>query len=617
MIAAIEQFHFLRPALLLVLLPAIPLAVLLWRSRGRADAWSRVISSELLPHLLDDSATKQRSIGIPLLLAAWCLAAIAAAGPSWKQLPTPVLQKQDALVLLVDQSYSMLAADLQPSRADRARRKLLDLLQERREGLTALIAYAGDAHVVAPLTDDNPTIANLLPALGPQMMPLPGSDPVDAIERAIALLDSAGVRKGRLLLVTDGISEQDVVDIEDRLQNRPLRLLVMGVGTEVGAPIGLPDGGFLKDASGEIVVPALDQQPLQALARATGGRYQQIAVGDGDLDALLAEDLLLNDEDTISLDRQADQWEDMAHWFVLPLLVLALLSFRRGLVLILPLALCLDPNNAVALEWADLWLTKDQQGQRNLNAGDAASAATLFQDPSWKGTAAFEAEDYQGASEAFATDPTADGLYNLGNSLAAEGKYDEAIDAYKQSLDLQPNSADALANIETLEQLKEQQEQQEQQNQQQNPNQDPSNSEQDGEQGESSDNPESGRNDQSSQENGENQPQEQQEPRAPEQQSGNSSSQDQDGSDPQQSELPQDGKLADEAGEDEAREAPSQPTPQIDNSAMQEDLERDQAMQQWLRRVPDDPSGLLREKFRYESRKRQQQGKKRASNQIW
>ncbi|MEO0437772.1 MAG: VWA domain-containing protein [Pseudomonadota bacterium] len=612
--AAIEQFHFLRPALLLVLLPAVPLAVLLWRSRGRTDAWSRVISSELLPHLLNESGAKRKSYGIPLLLAAWCLAAIAAAGPSWKQLPTPVLQKQDALVLLVDQSYSMLAADLQPSRTDRARRKLLDLLQERREGLTALIAYAGDAHVVAPLTDDNPTIANLLPALRPEMMPLPGSDPVDAVERAIALLDSAGIRNGRLLLVTDGISEQDISEIEDRLQNRPLRLLIMGVGTEVGAPIGLPNGGFLKDASGEIVVPALDQQTLQALARATGGRYQQIAVGDRDLDALLAEDLLLNDEDTISLGRQADQWEDMAHWFVLPLLFLALLSFRRGLVLLLPLILCLEATDASALEWTDLWLTKDQQGQRELSAGDPESAAKQFKNPSWKGTAAFEAEDYKSASEAFAADPTADGLYNLGNSLAAEGKFDAAIDAYKESLALQPDRADAQANIETLEQLKQQQDQQqEQQNQQQNSNQDPSQSQQDGNEGESSENPESGENSEdSSQENADEQPQE---PRSPEEQQRNSSSQDQDGSDPQQSETPQDGKLGDDDGED--REAPAQPTPQIDNSAMQEDLERDQAMQQWLRRVPDDPSGLLREKFRYESRKRQQQGKKRESKQIW
>ena len=162
------------------------------------------------------------------------------------------------------------------------------------------------------------------------MMPLPGSNPVEAVELALELLDSAGVRQGRLLLVTDGVRDADVTEISQRLEGQPRSLAVLGVGTEVGAPIALPGGGFLKDSNGEIVVPALDEAPLRSLARSSGGRYEAMTVDDSDLQQLLADTELSDEDNTISLDREADQWQDMAHWLILPLLLLALGSFRRG-----------------------------------------------------------------------------------------------------------------------------------------------------------------------------------------------------------------------------------------------------------------------------------------------
>jgi Ca-activated chloride channel family protein len=605
----IGNFHFLRPHWLMLLLPCLLLGLLLWRHRGREGNWSRVVAPELLPHLISSDAVARSRSGIPALIVAWCLASFAAAGPSWQQLPQPVLQKQDALVLIMDLSYSMLATDLQPSRQDRVRRKLLDLLRERREGLTALIAYAGDAHIVAPLTDDNPTIANLLPALTPDMMPLPGSNPVDAVERATALLDSAGVRNGRLLLVTDGISAADATAISALLSRESRQLAVLGVGTEVGAPIALPGGGFLKDDNGEIVVPALDETPLRRLVSESSGVYRRMSVDDSDLAALLAATTIPGQDDTISLDRQADRWQDMAHWFVLPLLLFALASFRRGLIYLLPLLLTtFAAPRSEAFEWQDLWLRADQQGLRALESGEPERAAELFKDPRWRGAAAYSGKDYATAADAFRGDESADGWYNRGNALAAQGELDQAIAAYERSLELKAEQPDAQKNIETLKQLQEQQQnqQQNQQGQDGSPNQD------------------------QSQDQGGNQQQNQQQQDS-QQQSGNQNQQSQNGSNDQnadsqnsdQQSQDQDASAdADEQGsqgDSEQSEQQGQPMalPQIDNSAMQEDLERDQAMQQWLRRVPDDPSGLLREKFRYESRQRQQQGKNRESKQIW
>ncbi|WOJ94372.1 VWA domain-containing protein [Congregibacter variabilis] len=604
----IANFHFLRPQWLLLLIPSVFLAVLLWRQRGGEASWSRIVAPELLEHLISQDSVRRGRSGLPALLLAWVIAILAAAGPSWQQLPQPVLQKQDALVLVLDLSYSMLATDLQPSRGDRVRRKLLDLLRERREGLTALIAYAGDAHIVAPLTDDNPTIANLLPALTPEMMPLPGSNPVDALERAVALLDSAGVRRGRILLVTDGVRQRDISAMREMLAGQPREMAVLGVGTRVGAPIALPGGGFLKDDSGEIVVPALDEDLLMELASATGGAYRTMTVDDSDLQALLTSTDIVDDDDTISLDRRADRWQDMAHWLVLPLLLLVLGSFRKGWVYLLPLLVTVFPSqHSEAFEWQDLWLRADQQAQRALAEGDAARAAELFKDPAWRGTAAFSDENYSAAAEAFSAQDSADAWYNRGNALAAQGELDAAINAYKKSLERAPDQQDALKNLATVEQLRDQQQQ-----------------EQDGQQGDSQQQPQDsdGNREQQSGDNSQ-QSQQSQDPQdqSGEQNSGHEGSSDQSqpegGQEQNQQDTDSDNGSQGDSEQSEQAQARPMPQPQIDNSAMQEDLEKDQAMQQWLRRVPDDPSGLLREKFRFESRQRQQQGKSRDTKEIW
>lgn len=195
--------HLMRPGWLFLLLPALLLALWLWRRRASSGGWSDAIDPALLPYLLSERAGRRRRNYLPWLFLAWLLAVIAAAGPSTQKIPQPIHQTQDALVLVLDLSYSMKATDLAPSRLDRARQKILDLLAARKEGQTGLVAFAGDAHVVTPLTDDNPTIANLLPALSPDMMPLAGSDAAAAIALARELLHSAGISNGRILLLTD------------------------------------------------------------------------------------------------------------------------------------------------------------------------------------------------------------------------------------------------------------------------------------------------------------------------------------------------------------------------------------------------------------------------------
>jgi Ca-activated chloride channel family protein len=392
----------MRPEWLWLILPGLVLILLLWQQRRQAGSWHSVIAPELLPFLLGtDGRAHSRSL-LPLLLPAWLLATLAAAGPSWEKLPQPVHQRQDAMVLVLDLSYSMKAEDLAPSRLDRARQKLLDLLRLRREGLTALIAYAGDAHIVSPLTDDNPTIANLIPALSPDIMPVPGSDPVAAVEQALALLRSAGVGSGHIVLLTDGISQRDTSEILARLHDSGNRLSILGIGTDSGAPIPLPGGGFLNDRSGNIVIPTLQREPLLSLAGRLAGYYSDIRLDDADVEALLEHAQPSSTSELRALDRVADSWDDKGFILVLLVLPVCLALFRRGwLVSLLPLLVLLEPQPARAQSWQDLWLTRDQQGQRALQAGDPARAAELFERRDWAGVAAYESGDFDAATTHF------------------------------------------------------------------------------------------------------------------------------------------------------------------------------------------------------------------------
>ncbi len=179
-----SQFHLLRPLWLLALLPALALLLALWRQRQQARQWQQLVAPELLPHLLDANTSRTPARYLLALALVWLLAVIALAGPSWEKRPVAIEKNQQALVIILDLSPSMLSEDIKPSRLTRARLKIIDILQRRQDGYTGLVAYAGDAHAVTPLSDDSKTIINLLPDLSPQIMPLSGSNTEAAVNAA-------------------------------------------------------------------------------------------------------------------------------------------------------------------------------------------------------------------------------------------------------------------------------------------------------------------------------------------------------------------------------------------------------------------------------------------------
>ena len=583
-IELLQEFHFLRPWWLLAALPSLWLGVQWARRRRASSHWEDAVEPQLLSVLLEPSGASGRRRFGWLLAAALLLGAVGLAGPAWEQLPRSVEQKNDALVVLFDLSLSMFAEDLAPSRLTRAKHKIADVLRQREEGFTALVAFAGDAHTVSPLTDDTRTIENLLNALSPAMMPVLGSDTGAAMRLARQLFDNAYMNQGRILLVTDGIDRlADVTEFSD--PRFPLSIL--GIGTPQGAPIPLDfanqPGRYLQTQEGDTVRPRLDEDRLATAARLCHGRYRTIAIGDADLDNLLAT-LLPQDDATIEVEREFDTWADAGYWAALALLPFMLLGFRRGLLACL--LLCLVPMPAMAGLWDGLWQRRDQQALEALHAGEPETAAELFNDEAWRNAARYRSENYQEAAAGWAAEaaaqPAAADHYNLGNALAHLGDFESAIEAYDRALAAAPGHEDAAFNKSLVEQLQQQQQQASEQD----------NTEQHNEGGNNPENarqPQDGAPDEQQQSDDQQQASEQQQTDT-EQQQQKQQDQSEQGTDQDQMQA-----QLDEAARDEQREA----------------------LEQWLRRVPDDPGGLLRRKFEYETNLRLRRGEQPQRRKVW
>ncbi len=643
--STLDLFHFLRPWWLLALVPAVVLALTLWYQKHRARQWQQIVAPELLKYLLDGQTTRINPFYLLVLLVSWVIACLAMAGPSWEKRPVAVEKNQQALVIMLDLSPSMMSEDLKPSRLVRARLKLIDLLRERKDGQTALLVYAGDVHVVTPLTDDVETIINIIPALHPNVMPAEGSNTEAAVERGLKLLKDAGIPQGDLLLMTDGvIADAQYSIIETMKQNGQYRLSVMGVGGTEPTPIPSSKGGFVRDGKRGIVTTQLNVSELQTLANQTRGRYRTLSNNSSDIDYLMNLPAPEKQE-TQKVDREFDSWYDRGHWLVILLLPVVLYCFRRGVLLsllLIPLA-GLSPTKSYALGWDDLWKNKNQQAYDQLQQEQATEAAQNFEDPEWKASAQYRAGDYAEAAKNFSQFDTANAHYNRGNALAKAGKLPEAIKAYDEALKQQPDLEDAKNNRQLVEDaIKQQQQKQDQQNQDQKQDK---NSDQQNKQDQQQD--QKNQQDQSQQNQDKQQNQDSQNQKNSDQNDQQQSEQDQSQQDQQKEQQKQDMKnqaQKDQQQEQQNNEQPSDKQQQNANQPKDEQQKDDekkqaaqpaeedkeqpaeqqdaqaatpaddgltdeerQAMEQWLRRVPDDPGGLLRNKFNYEHYKRNQE----------
>ena len=589
----LADFHFIRPWWFLALLPAAILFFLLIKNKYRLGEWSDVCDAELLPFILQEKPVQTHPGTWVAAALATLLCIFAAAGPTWERLPSPAFRNDSALVIALDLSQSMNANDIKPSRISRARYKISDILQQRKDGQTALLVYSGDAFTVTPLTTDTATINSQLEALNTDIMPSSGSNAGIAIEKAVDLLHQAGLAQGHILLVTDGIDADSAAHASKVLGDYHLSVLAMG--TPAGAPIPVAGGGFLKDRQGNIVVAKMDAAQLSELAAAGHGLYQAVTANDDDVKRL--GDLFnkaINQDKLEQTDVRLQQWDEKGPWLLLLVLPWAALQFRKGLLIFALVLLLPFPQDAQAFDWHSLWQTQDQQAQQAFEQQQYQQAAEEFNDPAWRAAAQYKAGQYQEAAETLKDTKTADGHYNRGNALAKAGQLQEAINAYQEALKLDPQHADAKYNKELVEkQLQEQQEQQ-----QENQSSDQSSQQQKSQDQQSDQSEKQSQNENKSKDSEQDQSQDKQG------QEGDQAESDRQQPQQNQDKPPQPEQETDKP--DEARRASNNPKPKQDRQnepVAQSNAEQDEtkrANEQLLRRIPDEPTGLLKRKFKYQ-----------------
>lgn len=593
-------FHFLRPEWFYALIPLIILMFLVERLHKQQSGWQSVLAGHLYNHLMTSKEGRRNHKPFRLVWHGWFLAVLALAGPTWEQLPQPVYQLKTGKVVVLDMSMSMRATDIKPDRLTRAKFKAIDLINEISEGETGLVAYAGDAFTISPLSSDGQNLTTLLPSLTPEIMPVAGSEPFLGLSSAVDLLKNAGFQQGEIFLITDGIEQNQLNEISELINDSPYRLSILGVGSEDGAPIQMADGELFKDSRGAIVVPKLQTSLLKSLAGAGGGRYAPLQADDSDIHYLVDQTLLDRDsqDDSESDDPTGDEWKEAGPYLLLLLLPLAAYAFRRGLIAVVMVGLLMPALSppAHADWWDDLWKTADQQAMQSFDQGKYDDAANQFSDLMWQGSAAYKAGDYESALTAFEQLDTIAGHYNRGNTLAQLQKLDEAIAAYDQVLARDPEHDDAKANKALLEQQKEQQQQQQDQQDQQ---QDQDQQNQDQEQQQQDQNQQ--QQDQSEQDQQNSQDQQNQQDSQQQQESDPENESEQNKQDEQQEEAEQD------QSQQTEQQKPMDAKEAEDQELTDEEKEQLQRLQNLLRKVPDDPAYLLKRKMLLEHQQRKRE----------
>jgi Ca-activated chloride channel family protein len=646
-IPALLEFHFLRVEWLWLL----PLwGVILWflpKIQSSQIDWAQWISPPLqrlfiVSSQISQHRKKQLQVGFALI---WVLSTLALAGPAWERLPQPLLVRDQARVILLDLSYSMLATDLQPNRLERTRYKIEDLLNRFQEGQTAIVLYAGDAHTLVPLTEDVETIRTLLPSLHPSLMPVRGSRPDLAFENVIEMLNQVDIQNSHLVWITDGIDDQQVKPLQNLLSSQRHKLTVLAVGTPSGAPIVLEKGNYLKDTNNNIVIPQLDLAPLKAVAEILGGQVLPVQYDDSDLDRLVAfeekDQGFQEQEEELTTDR----WREEGPWLFVLLLPLVALIFRRGWLFVLVLTSW--PSLSQAWEWRELFINDNQRAYELLEEGQAAEAAQTFDDSTWQGIAAYKAQEYEEALQYWSNEESPITSYNRGNALARDGMLPEALEAYDQALAAEPDWEDAQFNRDLVAKLLDAQQKQSPEDKSSggNPNrpkegeedsqEQPDQSASSGDPTEQNQLPES--NDAANGDSAQNNQQSAEQAPKPDDSLGSEDSTGQPGeqnsdqkntgsangketTDSENQEITgqkesQKDLLTPEEGNESEKEEQSDQTSAYRRGNQNE--EQQQTLQQWLRKVPDDPGQLLRNKMRLESLRRRQASELNHETDFW
>ncbi|RLV60357.1 VWA domain-containing protein [Parashewanella curva] len=623
--------HFIRPEWLFALIPLAMVLVLLWRQQGGNTVWNRYISPHLATLLIDTGAQNNKN-SVLLLSGFWLILVIALSGPAVTKQNLPVFASTQGRVLLMDMSLSTYATDLPPNRLTQERYKAIDLIKALNEGETGLIAYAGDAFTISPLTRDKGTLLNFLPTLTPDIMPVAGSNLASGIDKAKQLLTHGGHIKGDIIVFTDGINEKQLQQAKAQLDDQNFRLIILAFGSKQGAPIRLPDGQLLRDNANQVVVAKTRYDLLSELAQAGQGSMIQYRADDNDIKQITNQ-LSVKKQAKLT-DLQGETWQDLGPYIALLLTPFVLMLFRNGATLF-TLILCaglLMPQPVKAMDWNSLWKTQNQQAQEAYNNKEYQQAAKQFNQPQWQHSAQYKAGDFKQALKGFEQDNSATGLYNQGNTLMQMGNYAEAEKRYQQALKQAPSMADAQHNLELAKKLQKQQQQKKQNSSGDNKQQNQDKKDQQPQQNDQQNNKNSDEQKSQQKQNQQQQSNQNQESDQQKQSANDSQQSDEQNNKPQQQnqQTNQNDQKQKQSEQKQQKSKSEQPKADKQKSKKQQATAAEQkqdngepkqqlpaSMQRALNAIPDDPQLLIRNKMQLEYQKRRQQGRTVEGQEQW
>ena len=455
-------FQFLNPGWLLLLPPAWWLIWIYSRHSRRQSMWGRVCDPQLLDNMI---AGRQTWNGTRLL--AWTLGIImtltilAAAGPSWRKQSYPILESTSARVVALDLSRSMLVEDIKPKRLAHAVAAAREIISTDYEGETGLVVFAGHAFVVSPLSRDAKTLLAFLEVLDPSTMPEDGTRIDLAISAAQGLLEASFAGKGQILVITAGarIDGTGAVQAALTAANQGHRVSILAIGTAAGAPLLDLEGRQVRDKDGKSVLTKTNFQLLERVAQVGNGSLVELKETRGYGDLLFSR---LGAGELIESEKTADRSQRAAAndgvWIVWLILPFTLALFRKNLIwMILLVVLVPDGREFYAKEWDSFWNHPEKLAFDAYLLGDYQSSYELSSNPLLQGSAYYQSRKYQLALELFSEDDSAASIFNLGNSLAQQNRFPEAVLAYQKALLLNPDLESARYNKLLIEIYMEQQ----------------------------------------------------------------------------------------------------------------------------------------------------------------
>ncbi len=481
---------------MLWLIWAVPvmLLVCLWGFRKRKKILTEYASGKGISAISPNISPFRRWLKIILLMVVILLTAVSLAGPqygfTWKKID----RRGVDLVIALDCSRSMLAEDIKPNRLKRAKREVLDLLGMLQGDRVGLVAFAGTAFLQCPLTLDYEGFNLFLGALNPDFLPVGGTDLAAAINTSVSAFNLEDATDKAIILITDGeATGESPLEAAKAAAKDGIKIFSIGIGAKDGAPIPSPDGGFVKDRKGNIVLSKLDEDTLKQLATVTSGAYVRSVAGDMGLDVIYKKYIRGTMKSAELGEQKSKVFENRFQWvlalaFGLFVLEILLPERKPAAIWVLVFLAAASPRPVSASELKDAL----RQGESAYASGNYDAAIQHFitsqLDAPEKagiaynlGNARYKNKDYDGAIQAYrqvldSKDKSLKekALYNMGNAYYKKGDFDKAIENYKTALSLDAGDQQARENLDFVKKIKKnppKQSSQDQQNQKNQKNQ--------------------------------------------------------------------------------------------------------------------------------------------------